>query len=56
MQSNPQETPDLVTLTEQILNGKLNILCSREYHLEYHFEFCFVCTHAGLKWETKVNE
>ena len=28
MQPNPQETADLVTFTEDILNGKLNFLCS----------------------------
>ena len=31
-------------------------LWSGEYHLEYHFELCFVCTHAGLKQETKVYD
>ena len=28
MQPNPQETADLVTFTEEILNGKLHFLCS----------------------------
>ena len=28
MRPNPQETADLVTFTEQILNGKLHFLCS----------------------------
>ena len=28
MRPNPQETVDLVTLTEEILNGKLHFLCS----------------------------
>ena len=28
MWPNPQETADLVTLTEEILNGKLHFLCS----------------------------
>ena len=28
MWPNPQETADLVTLTEDILNGKLHFLCS----------------------------
>ena len=28
MQPNPQETPDLVTSTGEILNGKLHFLCS----------------------------
>ena len=28
MWPNPKETADLVTFTEEILNGKLHILCS----------------------------
>ena len=28
MRPNPQETADLVTLTEEILNGKLPLFCS----------------------------
>ena len=28
MSPNPPETADLVTFTEEILNGKLNFLCS----------------------------
>ena len=28
MRSNPQETADLVTFTDEILNGKLHFLCS----------------------------
>ena len=28
MWPNPQETPDSVTFTEEILNGKLHFLCS----------------------------
>ena len=28
MGPNPQETADLVTFTEKILNGKLHFLCS----------------------------
>ena len=30
MWPNPQETVDLVTFTEEILNGKLYFLCSAE--------------------------
>ena len=30
MWPNPQETSDLVTFTEKILNGKLYFLCSEE--------------------------
>ena len=28
MRPNPQETADLVTFTEEILSGKLHVLCS----------------------------
>ena len=28
MRANPQETADLVTFTEEILNGKLRFFCS----------------------------
>ena len=28
MWPNPQETADLVTFTEEIFNGKLDVLCS----------------------------
>ena len=31
MWPNPQETTDLVTFTEEILNGKLHFLCSVNY-------------------------
>ena len=31
MWPNPQETEDLVTFTEEILNGKLHYLCSDLY-------------------------
>ena len=30
MWSNTQETADLVTVTEEIINGKLHFLCSEE--------------------------
>ena len=29
----PQETADLVTFTEEILNGKLHFLCNVSYHV-----------------------
>ena len=32
MRPNPQESADLVTFTEEILNGKLHFLCSVEYN------------------------
>ena len=35
MWPNPQETADLATVTEEILNGKLNFLCSVSIVLEY---------------------
>ena len=31
MWPNPQESADLVTFTEEILNGKLHFLCSENY-------------------------
>ena len=34
MWQNPQETVDLVTFTEEILNGKLHFLCSEILTLE----------------------
>ena len=34
MGPNPQETADLVTFTEDILNGKLHFLCSENACLE----------------------
>ena len=30
MWSNPQKTEDLVTFTEEILNGKLHFMCSEQ--------------------------
>ena len=34
MQPNPQFSADLVTFTEEILNGKLQILCSVECEIK----------------------
>ena len=34
MWPNPQETADLVTFTEEILNGKLHFLCSKTWTLD----------------------
>ena len=34
MWPNPQETVDLVTFTEKVLNGKLHFLCSEMPALE----------------------
>ena len=33
MRPNPQESADLVTFTEEILNGKLHFLCSVKYQM-----------------------
>ena len=35
MLTNPQETADLVTFTEEILNGNLHFLCSVIYLFKY---------------------
>ena len=32
MRPDPQETADLVTFTEEILNGKLHFFCSRRFN------------------------
>ena len=42
---NPQETTDLVTFTEEILNGKLHFLCSVWFgskYVFYHSKYVFV--------------
>ena len=39
MWSNPQDTPDFVTFTEEILNGKLHFLCGVRHQNE--FVVCF---------------
>ena len=65
MWPNPQETADLVTFTEEILNGKLHFLCSvRVFFLIYQsangtfsimidtLEFSFLL-HEKLKF--KIN-
>ena len=38
MRPNPQETADLVTFTEEILNGKLHFLCSVRGIKRKHWE------------------
>ena len=38
MRPNLQETADLVTFTEEILNGKLQFLCSVFQHITWRFE------------------
>ena len=42
----PQETADLVTFTEEILNGKLNLLCS-DAHTK-------LMTEEGVKFMSKI--
>ena len=37
MWSNPQETADLITFTEEILNGKLHFLCC-DACINVHYE------------------
>ena len=38
MSANPQDTADLVTFTEEILNGKLHFLCSVRAELTEFFQ------------------
>ena len=54
MWTNPQETADLVTFTEEIFNGKFNFLCSgkcdrdNEFDLEIIPWFIhFIATNSG---------
>ena len=37
MRPNPQETADLVTFSEETLNGKLHFLCSEEFFIHKFF-------------------
>ena len=41
MWPNPQEIADFVTFAEEILNGKLHILCSDGFHQLHHFKCIF---------------
>ena len=36
--TNPQESMDLITFTEEIFNGKLHFLCSGYFEFVYHIE------------------
>ena len=45
MWPNPQETADLVTLTEKILNGKLNFVCSVGFAKTLRQAQLVRCTH-----------
>ena len=40
MWPNPQEFADLVTFTEEMLNGKLHFLCSVVYGGKYNLTNC----------------
>ena len=35
MSANPEETADLVTFNEEILNGKLHFLCSVNHYFDF---------------------
>ena len=49
MWPNPQETGDLVTFPEEMLNGKLHFLCSA------YCNKCILRSHA-LDWQIKVSK
>ena len=46
MQPNPQETADLVTFTEEILNGKLHFLCSDKINIKVILPDLVGCWHS----------
>ena len=48
MWPNPQETADLVTFTEENLNGKLHFLCSVCILKILHRSLCFIIKKHGL--------
>ena len=50
MSPNPQETADLVTFTEEILNGQLHFLCSVMNVLEMGNTIFFWSTNLIEKW------
>ena len=43
MWSNPQETADLVTFTEEVLTGKLHFMCSEKNSVDGVSFFAFPC-------------
>ena len=52
MWPNPQETVDFVTFTVEILNGKLDFLCSdMMYILMFHTALlkCFICNRVNIR-------
>ena len=42
MLTNPQETADLVKFTDEILNGKLHLLCSVKTIIKYRFQLSII--------------
>ena len=57
MWPNPKETVDLVTLTGEILNGKLHFLCSEVWPFEYWETLLgLVFVKKGTKWSRVKNK
>ena len=57
MWPNPQETADLVTFTEEILNGKLHFLCSATIELVIIKKIMRKSTVAGeIPFANKTSE
>ena len=48
MWPNPQETTDLVTFTEEILNGKLHLLCSERSKGSLQISFLLLSKFKGI--------
>ena len=55
MWPNLQETTDLVTFTEEILNGKFNFLCSLSYKFSIKDYFGAVTCRRGKLIEQKQS-
>ena len=58
MRSNPQVTADLVTFTEEILNGKFHFLCSVRPSFLGHLDMrsIFVIRHIYTKRHILMKE
>ena len=61
MRPNPQETADLVSFTEETLNGKLHFLCSVKWMSEWDFlNECsftnYLITGSNLIAITKISD
>ena len=54
MWPNPQETVDLVTFTEEFVNGKLHFLCSAT-KIKKRSETNFWCTFSALSFCKNVS-